>query len=560
MSALTRLVARWPRESSPEPLAGAATFLDADPLTVAVLADAVGVVVGVAVAIAAAVAGAPVLLVVAAGAGLGATMAVRAGVRAVASARRSRAVGAAPELVSRAVLQTRVSPTAEGAAAFAAETEGRLGDSLAEHVRRARGTSRSGLGSFAAAWRESVPALHRALTMVDAAAAAPREERDRALDRAMDAVLEGTRQRAADAADSLRGPATALYAFGVLLPLALVAVLPAAGAAGFEATLPLVVVVYDLLLPVGLVCAGAWLLANRPVAFPTTTVSADHPDVPDRQWPPALAGAGTAVAAAASAAALLPAWTVPVAAVGTGVGAGLAVACRPVVSVRDRADELDAGLPDALYLVGRRVADGVAVERGVAAAATELDGVAGEVFESAARRQRQLQVDIETAFDGEYGALERVPSRRAESAARLLGVAAREGPPAGRALVETADHLDHLRRVEQAARRDLAAVTSTLGNTAVFFGPLVGGATVALADGVGTTDALEGTAPETAALGVAVGVYVLLLSVVLTALSVGLSRGFDRATVGYRVGVALAAGTVTYLTAFRVASVAAGGL
>ena len=72
--------------------------------------------------------------------------------------------------------------------------------------------------------------------------------------------------------------------------------------------------------------------------------------------------------------------------------------------------------------------------------------------------------------------------------------------------------------------------------------------------------ALEGSAPETAALGPAIGVYVLLLAVVLTALSTGLSRGLDRATVGYRTGAALLAATLTYLVAFRATGVVAGGL
>jgi Flp pilus assembly protein TadB len=560
MSVLSRLAERSPRETTPDVLEHAAPFLDRDPLEFAAAADAAGLVVGCVLLLVAVVFGQPAVLLVALGAGYGTVVLVRGAAVAVANARRSRTLGSAPELVSRAVLQTRVAPTAEGAAAFAAETEGRLGDRLAEYVRRARGTPRSGLGRFAAAWRDSFPALHRALTLVDAAAGAPDEERDRALDRAMTAILDGTRDRAADAADAIRGPATALYAFGVLLPLALVGVLPAAGAAGVRATLPAVVVLYDLLLPVVLACASGWLLANRPVAFPPTPVGRDHPAVPDRRWPAFAGGVGVAVAGWTLAGAVVPAWTRPIAAVGLGAGTVLVALYRPIVAVRRRADRLDEALPDALYLVGRRVADGIAVERAVADAADELDGVAREVFEAAARRQSQLRVGVETAFDGEYGALDAVPSQRARGAARLLGAATREGPPAGRALVETADHLDDLRRVERDARRDLARVTSTLGNTASFFGPLVGGATVALADSVGTTNALDGSAPETAGLGLAVGAYVLLLAVLLTALSTGLSRGLDRATAGYRTGAALLAATVTYLVAFRATATVAGGL
>lgn len=547
-----------PRETAPDALREVTQFLDRSPSDLAAAADAVGFLVGSVLAVVALLVRRPSLLLVAVGAGYGTTVLVRGGVLAVASARRSRALGTAPALVSRAVLRARIEPTAEAAAAFAAGTEGRLGDRLADHVRRARGTPRSGLATFADAWRDGFPGLHRALTLVATAASAPAAERDRSLDRAMDAILDGTRERATEAADELRGPATAVYAFGVLLPLALVGVLPAAGAAGFELTIPSVVAVYDLALPAVLVCASGWLLARRPVAFPPASVGTRH--APDRRWPPVAAGLLAASVGATVAGFALPPWTRPIAAVGFGAGVALVVRYRPVVAVRQRTDEFDAALPDALYLVGRRVADGVAVERAVADAADELDGAAGEVFESAARRQRQLRVGVETAFAGEYGALDGVPSRRADSAARLLGVAASAGPPAGRALVETADHLESLRRVEAETRRELGRVTTTLGNTAAFFGPLVGGATVALAARVGTAESIDGSGLPVADLGLAVGAYVLLLAVVLTALSVGLARGLDRATVGYRVGGALCAATTTYLLAFRAAATAAGGL
>jgi Flp pilus assembly protein TadB len=560
MSLLTRLADVWPRESVPSSLGTSAPFLDRPPLVHASLADLAGLTLGVVGLVVALLVGHPALVLVAVGLAYSTVVAVRGGAIAVANARRSRTLGSAPELVARAVLQTRVAPTAEGAAAFAAETEGRLGDRLAEQVRRARGSPRSGLGRFADAWRDTFPALHRSLTLVDAAAGAPAEERDRALDRAMSAILDGTRDRAADAADAIRGPATALYAFGVLLPLALVGVLPAAGAAGFHATLPAIVVLYDFLLPVVLLCASGWLLAKRPVAFPPASVGRDHPAVPDRWWPRVALGLGVAALSWPVAGTLLPAWTRPVVAVGVGTGTALVLCFRPVVAVRDRVDRLEASLPDALYLVGRRVADGIAVERAVADVVEELDGVAWDVFRAAARRQAQLRVGVETAIAGDYGALEEVPSQRARGAARLLGAATREGPPAGRALVETADHLEELRRVERDARRDLAQVTSTLGNTAAFFGPLVGGATVALADSVGTTAALDGGAPATAALGLAVGAYVILLAAILTALSTGLSRGLDRATVGYRTGTALLAATVTYVAAYSATATVAGGL
>ncbi|MCQ4331940.1 type II secretion system protein [Natronomonas sp. F2-12] len=551
-----RLERLSPRSSVPDSVRDVEPFIDSDPERIVAVTDGIGAVVGLCLGVAVVLVGAPSLLLVALAVGYGSALLTRGGIVAVGNARRSRTLGTAPTIVSRAVLRMRIMPTAEGAAEFAAGTDGRLGDRLADHVARARGTPFSGLNSFADTWRERFPALHRSITLVEAAAAAPPEERDRTLDRSMDAILDGTRDRATDAADSLRGPSTAVYAFGVLLPLALVSVLPAAGAAGLEATLSVIVVLYDVLLPAGLVCVGGWLLAKRPVAFPPTAAGEDATRL-------FFSGAVAAVAGGIgwiTASLVFAPWTPPLAALGFGIGGGLFVRYRPVVLVRERTDELEEALPDALYLVGRRVADGIAVERAVADAAAELEGVAGETFEAAARRQRQLRVGIETAFVGDHGALEAIPSQRAESAARLLGMAAGAGPPAGRALIETADHLDELQRVEREARRSLGRVTSTLSNTAAFFGPLVGGATVALADSVGTTEALDGSTPETAGLGLAIGVYVLLLSVILTGIATGLQRGLDRATVGYRVGAALCTATVTYLVAVTVTAAVSGGL
>lgn len=562
MSVLKRLFDCSPRSSVPERVFDAKRVLDldADAAAIVAAADAAGVVTAVVLALGAVTVDEPALLIVAVGVGIGVDLLLREGIAIAADAKRSRALGAAPTLVGRAVLRLRITPNAEDAAAFAAGGESHLADALSEHVRRNEGTPHSGLVSFAAAWRETAPALYRACLLVEAAGDAPDPERGRTLDRAMDAILDGTRDRAADAAESLRGPATALYAFGVLLPLSLIAVLPAAGAAGVDASLPFVVVVYDLLLPVSLGVAGVWLLAKRPIAFPPARIGREHPDVPDRRLLSVVLGVAAAIAGWIAAGISIAAWTRPIAAVGAAGGTGLITYYRPIVSVRRRIETLEETLPDGLYVVGRRVADGISVERAVDEAADELGGPTGELFAAVTRRGRQLKVGIDAAFRGEGGALERFPSPRAESAAELLGVAAREGPPAGRALIETADHLDDLQRVERNARRELGQVTSTLGNTAAIFGPLVGGATVALADSIGTADALEGSAPPTAELGVAVGVYVLLLAVILTATATGLSRGLDRATVGYRVGTALLSATVTYLLAFTAAGTLAGGL
>jgi Flp pilus assembly protein TadB len=490
--------------------------------------------------------------------------------------RAARAVGAIPRLVGRMALRARLEPSPEAVAAAGIEADDPLSDRLAGHVRRARGREGSGLESFAAAVADEQPALARAVREVLAATTAPAAERERRLDRATETALEAVRDRAATAAASLRGPVTATYAFGVLLPLALVGVLPAVATAGVPGGVLLVAVVavYDLVLPAALVVATAWLLARRPVAFPRESVPPSHPKRPDGPRRALLGGlvAGLSAAAAVTLLPGLPLWTAPVAAVGA-AGSGVAVHYRPAVAVRERAAAMERALPDALVAVGREVSTGVAAERAIANAGETLGDPVGPAFASAADRGRRLGCGVEAAFLDTGGPFMYLPSPRAERAVAALARAAREGPPAGDLLVETGEHLAELRRVTERTHRETARLTATLANTAAVFGPLVGGATVAMAAGTvgrggsvarggsvvpgrtGTVDGGLGATLPTAELGLAVGGYVLLLAAVLTALATGLRYGPDRARIGYRVGLALPLAATTFCLAVAVGSV-----
>jgi len=477
----------------------------------------------------------------------------------LAAAKRALALGAAPSVVGRAVLRMRVTPTAESAAAFAADTgDGPLAESLATHVRRAEGTGGSGLDRFAAEWERWFPELGRSVTLLDAAAMARPAERSRALDRALRAVLDGTRDRMAGFAGAIREPTTALYAFGVLLPLALIAVAPAARLAGVPISAAVLVVLYCGALP-GIVLAGAcWLLLRRPVAFPPPPVDRSHPDVTASRWRPVAVGVGAGVGGAvvARVAPSIGGWAAVLAAVGCGVGAGLAWWYRPITSVREHARDVENGLPDALYLVGREVRNGAAVETAIDRAGARLDDATGAVLADAARRQRQLRIGVRASFLGDRGALADVPSPRARSTAALLALAAREGKPAGTAIVSMAGHLEELQSVEADARRELATITGTLRSTATIFGPLVAGVTVALSDRMAALGGDGAEAVPTAVLGPVVGAYVLALAAILTALAIGLERGVDRALVGFRVGGAVLSATCIYLAAFVAAGLA----
>ncbi|MFB6092276.1 MAG: type II secretion system protein [Haloquadratum sp.] len=496
------------------------------------------------------------------GVGLGATHAVHRLPVVAAALRRTRALGDAPGLVARAALRLRLEATPERAATFAARTgTGPLARSLGAHADRTRSGPADGFAAFAAEWEPWFPALDRATSLLSAAADAPPDERTAALDRALDTVLDGTRAEMADFAGAVRGPASGIYAFGVLLPLALVGVLPAARAGGVSIPTAAFVALYDVALPIGLAGAGAWLLLQRPIALPPPPVTAAHPAVPSGAHR-GVAGGIVGVAIGLVGGPLVAPWAAPVAAVGFGVGAALAAHYQPRAAVQRDVRETESGLADATAVVGRRVGAGESVERALGAAGEATTGRTSDLFRTAAGVQRRLRVGIHEAFLGDYGALAAVPSPRAHATATLLAVAAEEGRPAGATLVTLADHLTELRRVEAEARRELSAITGTLAHTAALFGPLVGGATVAMATRMAASGAtaqasasLAGSTTLGAAtlgpstLGTAVGGYVLALAGVLTATATGLDRGLDRTLVGYRIGLALVSATGAYLAA-----------
>ena len=557
-----RLASLWPRDPAvEEAVTEACDYLGWPEATDLVAAsEAAGAGVAAFAAFLAVAAGSLPLFPVALALGVALPYAARESPPLAAELARTRAVGDAPALFGRLTLRLRVEPSPERAAAFAGRSgDGDLAASLSEHARRARGTPNSGLDAFAAEWAEQAPAIERAAALVADAADAPPDARERGCERALSAVRSGVEERAAAFAGEIRAPLTGLYAFGVLLPLALVGVLPAARLAGVNVGMHTLTVLYCLVLPAALLVASGWLLAQRPVSFPPPAIDSDHPKVPDRRQGAIVLGVLAAVAASSVCLPVLP-WATPVAAVGVGAGSALLWLFAPARELRREIRETESGLPDALTLVGRRVADGAAAERALGEVAEELPGETGDLLADAADRGESLGLTVQGSFFGRFGALGDVPSPRVRDAGRLFALAATEGAPAGDALAAAGDHLRELRRVHREAQRELAAITGTLSNTAALFGPLVGGVSVAMvgripADAGSATSTLGASGPSTTAalgpgsLGPIVGVYVLLLAAILTGLATALERGIDRSLLGYRIGIALPTATAAYVAA-----------
>jgi hypothetical protein len=461
---------------------------------------------------------------------------------------RGRAVGLAPELLAFAILQVTLSPSLERAADFATDAvDGRLSRSLAAH-RLAAVSGAAAFEAFADEWADQDPSLRRAVTLLTVAMDAPADRRADTLENALTAVLDGARDRVVEYATAIRGPAMGIYAFGVMLPLALVGLLPVLASSGGGVSTLALAVAYDGVIPIGLAGSGLWLWARRPavsdVAFDVGVL--DHA----RSVPIVLAaGVSTAVAAWIAVPLLAPAWVAPITATGVGAGTALVLGLDPVLAAQRRIERLEARLPDALTIVGQRLEDGEPIETTIGSVAERFDGPIGDLLARAATRHRRTGAPMERTLLGPDGLLGDVPSRRVEAAFSLATTAAEHGPSGGVTLRSVGEYLEELLTVERDARRELSQTTSTLRQTALVFAPAIAGVTVALATGMGAVDG-SGRALDVAALGQVIGVYVLSLAIVLPALSVVLARGFDPVRMGYQSGLALAVGGIVYPLCF----------
>ncbi|GAA0293129.1 hypothetical protein [Halarchaeum salinum] len=543
--ALVRVAARLPDVPVPVPadLHATLTALDwrATPADVARITAGFIVVAVVALP---ALAVAPLPALVVAAYALAGACAVRYAPTLALALHESRLVGAGPGFVARLALRVRIEPSAEGAAAFAAKTgDDALSNALADAVTVTAGTPETPLDAVAGSL--PTPGLRRAVALVRAAVETPAVARGRVLDRALAAAHDATERHVREATRAVRGPVNAVYAFGVILPLALVGLVPVAPAAGVTLPLGFVAVCYDVVLPLALLAVAAWALANRPAVFPAGRADAN---VPLDRRRAALAGIGAGAFAAVGCVALGVAWALPITVPCCALGAALVVATRPVLTIDERAAAVADGLPDATAVVGRRLAAGDPPETAVAAVGDTLHGPAGTLFAAADRTRRTLGRPLDDAFFGRRGVVGPEHGPRAAGTVRLVLDAATGGAAGGRVLTEVADGLDAVKRLETEARADLADLVDTLVRTGGLFAPLIAGATVTLAGHVGSFGGTGGTL-SVPTLGLVVGGYVAWSAVVLTTLAVCLDRGVRPAPLCYRVGVALASAGACYACA-----------
>ena len=431
---------------------------------------------------------------------------------------------------------------------------------------------------------------------------------DRALDHATTTLYEGVRQRVREFADGLQRPVFVLFSLGVVLPLMVGSMLPLLSVGGLGAGPWVAVLLMDVTFPLLFVLAARRVLAKRPVvrrplaipfedngrarrtlvavlvaaAFIALGLACGHmaSDATDAKaaLDSALANGSLADMAPSQRAALEARADAPQAslvvgvacALGAlpvlwGVAAAIAVYWLPALRApRARRDELHAvedRLPDALFQIGSRIADGAALEGALRRTA---DGLEGEPVSRVLRRAlvhlTLKRTSPSEALFGREGALAGCPSECVSASLRTVAEMVRKDVSgAGRAIVGVSNHLRDLRRVDRESASRLRSVTDMMQSTATLFAPVILGVTSALYLVIARlTPSLPfsgaaAVAPMPAAtFALVLGVFVLALAAATARFCAQLAHGDDPIEVRYRAARAMPVAAVVFSVACAV--------
>jgi hypothetical protein len=506
-------------------------------------------------------------------------------------------LGDIPEILSYLVMYLKLIPNLENSVKFAAsESSTSLSYDLRKmlwdmEIRIYHGIE-DALTTFANQWGEWSDYFKRSLHLVRSSVH-EREEAARALtlNRSLDVVLDGTRDLMNQFANKLHQPTMIIYSIGIMIPLSLVAMLPAAGLIGVKITIFQVFILYDIILPICVFLYTRKILLSRPATFNPPTIPTNHPDlikVKKKRCFIFSVFIGSLIALPGCIFLLLPtlissnssqSFLLLVNGINTfntyvpvtlfilwGFTSSVTLYCiivyRPYKKVRDNIKQIEKEFSDALYILGKRISEEKSPEESFMYTAHTMSGAhIAEIFRQTGFNLTAMHTSVKEAlFNPQFGSLIYVYSDRIKAIMHLFVEGIQKSQKAvSLSIIKIADHLKELQAVENKIRESLYSLTSTLRSTAAIFAPMIAGVTLAITKLVsnilssmkGTTSSeiisessllstmttaftLENVRPEFFVL--VIGIYVIELVILLTRFTNGIDEGDDKAELMYSLG------------------------
>ena len=506
-------------------------------------------------------------------------------------------LGDIPEILSYVVMYLKLVPNLENSVKFAAsESNTSLSFDLKKmlwdmEIRIYHGVD-DALTNFATQWGRWSEYFKRALHLIRSSIQEKEEaSRNVTLNRALDVALDGTKDMMNKFANKLHQPAMVIYSIGIMIPLALVAMLPAAGLVGMKITIFQVFFLYNIILPTFVFLYTRKILLTRPATFNPPNIPKNHPDIykinKKRRFIIAFSmgfiltipglifllmpyffsssSSNKIISFLVSPNGLNSFFPVTLFII-WGFTAMISIYCisvyRPYKRIRDEIKDMETEFSDALYILGKRISEEKSPEESFIYTANTMQGSSiSKVFAKTGYNLTAMHSNLrDSMFNDEYGSLKYVYSNRIKAIMLLFVEGIQKSQKAvSVSIIKIADHLKELQSIEKKIKDMLFNLTSTLRSTVAVFAPLIGGVTLSItklitnilgdlsekmpsADisgisqipSISTSFTLDNIRTEYFVL--VIGIYIIELVILLVRFTNGIDEGDDKASYMYNLG------------------------
>ncbi len=452
------------------------------------------------------------------------------------------------------------------------------------------------------------------------------------IDKALDIILSETYEKMLHYAQNLKSPITTLHMLGIILPILGLVILPLMVSFMAEVKWYHIATLYNIGLPLSVYFMGKVILASRPTGYGDTDISEEHPELKkykniiikfgkqEFQMTPAIVsfivgifllvialfpifihmigfpdvgfgnkdtttacqyrfclldyrddGTGMVRGPYSLFAAILS-LCFPLA-IGISVGLYYKLRSKNVIKIRNESKKLEQEFAGGLFQLGNRLGDGLPPEIAFNKVANVMEGTTtGRFFKHVSSNINQLGMSVENAlFNKKTGAVAYFPSKMIESSMKVLTESAKKGPQiAGLAMINVANYIKEMHRVDERLKDLLADIISSMKGQINFMTPAIAGIVVGITSMIsnilgklGPMLAQQGSAGVGGAAGTLptnlfsmgipsyyfqaiVGVYVVQITFILTILANGIENGADNLNEKYLIGRNLIRSTVLY--------------
>ena len=506
-------------------------------------------------------------------------------------------LGDIPEILSYVVMYLKLVPNLENSVKFAAsESNTSLSFDLKKmlwdmEIRIYHGVDNA-LTNFATQWGRRIEYFKMAQHLIRSSIQEKEEaSRNVTLNRALDVALDGTKDMMNKFANKLHQPAMVIYSIGIMIPLALVAMLPAAGLVGMKITIFQVFFLYNIILPTFVFLYTRKILLTRPATFNPPNIPKNHPDIykinKKRRFIIAFSmgfiltipglifllmpyffsssSSNKIISFLVSPNGLNSFFPVTLFII-WGFTAMISIYCisvyRPYKRIRDEIKDMETEFSDALYILGKRISEEKSPEESFIYTANTMQGASiSKVFAKTGYNLTAMHSNLrDSMFNDEYGSLKYVYSNRIKAIMLLFVEGIQKSQKAvSVSIIKIADHLKELQSIEKKIKDMLFNLTSTLRSTVAVFAPLIGGVTLSItklitnilgdlskkmpsADisgisqipSISTSFTLDNIRTEYFVL--VIGIYIIELVILLVRFTNGIDEGDDKASYMYNLG------------------------